>query len=79
MYKSLTVVPAYGRDYKSKKEVAESWNNNQDWFIEDFRLTGYVGKGGQARLITDGVTHLHFRYKQQRNIVVLDLTSNKWS
>ena len=30
----MTVVPNYGRDYKSKKAVMEAWNNNIDFKIE---------------------------------------------
>jgi hypothetical protein len=29
-----TIVPAYGRDYKSKKEVTEAWNSNVDFRCE---------------------------------------------
>ena len=30
----VTVVPAYGRDYKSKKEVLADWEANKDFKIE---------------------------------------------
>jgi hypothetical protein len=32
MYVSL--VPAYGRDYKSKKEVLSDWDANKDFIIQ---------------------------------------------
>jgi len=39
---SLTVTPAYGRDYKSSKEALADWENNKD-FVE--ALSGkYVNK-----------------------------------
>lgn len=31
----LTVVPAYGRDYKSNKEVQAAWNDCKDFLIQD--------------------------------------------
>lgn len=42
----LTVVPAYGRDYKSKKEVLADWNANKDFQIcsIDSRDGKYVNK-----------------------------------
>ena len=33
MNESLTVVPTYGRDYKSKKEVQKAWDDDQDFEI----------------------------------------------
>ena len=31
----LTVVPAYGRDYKSQREVREAWDAGRDFQIND--------------------------------------------
>ena len=39
----LVVSPAYGRDYKSKKEVLEAWNSNKDFIIENV-MDHYCGK-----------------------------------
>ena len=30
----VTLTPAYGRDYKSKKEVLVDWNGNKDFVIQ---------------------------------------------
>ena len=32
----ITLTPAYGRDYKSKKAVLEDWNANKDFIINHF-------------------------------------------
>lgn len=29
----VTLTPAYGRDYKNKKEVLKDWNGNKDFII----------------------------------------------
>lgn len=29
----LTVIPAYGRDYKSKAAALEDWNQNRDFIL----------------------------------------------
>ena len=55
----LTVVPAYGRDYKSKQEVLLDWEANKDFQLPDGR---YVNKQQVPDLRTDGVRHLTFRY-----------------
>lgn len=31
----LTLTPAYGRDYKSKKEVLEAWESGKDFQINN--------------------------------------------
>jgi hypothetical protein len=31
----MTLTPAYGRDYKSKKEVMEAWTSGKDFVIAD--------------------------------------------
>lgn len=33
---SLTLTPAYGSDFKSKKEVLEAWGSGKDFIIADF-------------------------------------------
>lgn len=32
-FRGMTLVPAYGRDYKSKKEVLKDWDDNKDFII----------------------------------------------
>lgn len=32
-FRGMTLVPAYGRDYKSKKEVLKDWDDNKDFMI----------------------------------------------
>jgi hypothetical protein len=31
----ITLIPAYGRDYKNQKSVRDDWNNNKDFIICD--------------------------------------------
>lgn len=38
----VSAVPAYGRDYKSKKEVLADWNAGKDFLIQDLMRSGYV-------------------------------------
>jgi len=32
----ITLTPAYGRDYKSRKEVVEAWEQGKDFIINDY-------------------------------------------
>lgn len=41
--KSTTLIPAYGRDYKSIKEVKADWNSGKDFIIADL-FDPYDGK-----------------------------------
>lgn len=68
----LVLTPAYGRDYKSKKEVLAAWNEGKD-FIAHFPLgTTYVNKTDVERQEElASVKWLEFRYKHMANIVTL--------
>jgi hypothetical protein len=45
MQQTLEVVPAYGRDYKSQKEVKADWENNMDFQIVSVQEYGrYINK-----------------------------------
>ena len=54
----MTLVPAYGRDYKSKAGVLVDWNANKD-----FQATGYINK----EQVVPG-TSLTFRYKRLTSV-----------
>jgi hypothetical protein len=72
-YKSLTVSPAYGRDYKSKKAVLVDWNDNKDFTIQDMYKAGMVNKQQVIKLKEDGYTHIHIHYKQLTQVMVLPI------
>lgn len=62
----LTLVPAYGRDYKSGKSVQEDFNGNKDFLIADF-LHPYYGKPINREQIDPGTTVV-VRYKNRTRI-----------
>jgi hypothetical protein len=41
--KISTISPAYGRDYKNKKDIQKDFDDNKDFIIEDF-MNPYCGK-----------------------------------
>lgn len=60
----LTVVPAYGRDYKSQKEVLAAWKAGHDFYIQDPFQSGYVNKDDDLQ---DNLV-INVRYNQQRKV-----------
>jgi len=76
MKKTLTVVPAYGRDYKNQKAVLLDWNSGKDFVIQDI-VFGYDGaminKQDAERL---GIV-VHIRYDGLRKIIVVKSKKKK--
>jgi len=67
----LTLLPGYGRDYKSKKLIIDDLNNNKD-FIESTSLRA-INKQQFKEL---NISSFNVRYDQQRkitNIKIKDL------
>lgn len=70
----VTLVPAFHRDYKSKKEVLQDWNEGADFIIQDMMHPDngrYINKADAERH-SKGVT-FNIRYKQLREICVVKM------
>jgi len=71
MKNSLTVVPAYGRDYKNQKEVLLDWNGGKDFIIKD------IPSGHDGRMLNKrdaehlGVKYVRIRYDVGRKIIIV--------
>ena len=67
----ITLLPAYGRDYKSKRLIIDDLNNNKD-FLESTSLRA-INKQQFKEL---NISSFNVRYDQQRkitNIKIKDL------
>jgi hypothetical protein len=63
------VVPAYGRDYKSQKEVQADWDANKDFRVEDYyspKHGSYLNKIDKDKFIPDHT--ITVRYDNQRKV-----------
>lgn len=60
----ITVVPAYGRDYKSQKEVQEAWDANKDFQCVGVFQYGYINKLDRDKYSPDD--QVSVRYANQR-------------
>jgi hypothetical protein len=63
----MTIVPAYGRDYKSAAAAKADWEAGKDFRIADIS-SPYDGKYCSKR---DGLTNITIRYDKLQKIVCL--------
>lgn len=70
--KRLTLVPAYGRDYKSKKALLEDFHADKDFILADLFHGGgtYTNK---SDLIREGIKRVSIRYGNLRKVAVIDV------
>ena len=71
--RTITLTPAYGRDYSNKANVLADWDANKDFVIQDMRLSGYVNKAQVPDLIRDGITAIQLRYNLMTKVIILKL------
>jgi len=63
----LTVVPAYGRDYKSGKAACEDWETGKDFLISDIS-SRYNGKYVSIRDVPQ--VQVTIRYAKLRKVII---------
>lgn len=73
---SASVVPAYGRDYKSKKEVLADFLAGKDFRLETFNQSFYFNIQ-DLDLPEWKFSHLQFRFKKLQNVCVFNVTTRK--
>ena len=71
--RTLTIGPAYGRDYTSKAKALADWDANKDFMIHDLFHGGYVSKNQKDQLIRDGITKIMLRYNKMHMVVLIKL------
>jgi len=68
---SITVVPAYRRDYKSKKAVEAAWKANKDFLIQDITSPHdgrYINLSDAKRA---GISMVKVYYNNMRNATMI--------
>lgn len=77
MTTTITLTPAYGRDYKSAKAAKEDLLSGKDFLINDITHP-FCGKYCSVRdLVKEGVDIAYIRYKGNRNLTSVKLRSIK--
>lgn len=68
--KTYTVVPAYGRDYKSAAEVRNDYEDGKDFTVQDISCP-WDGAKVSIRECEDMGIRLRVRYNRLTEVVVL--------
>ena len=69
----MTLTPAYGRDYKSKKDVLIAFNADKDFVVNDM-FSSFDGKMcNRADLLRDSVSSVTIRYNGMKSVAVVTL------
>jgi len=69
----MTLVPAYGRDYKSKKAIEADLAAGKDFIINDM-FSPWDGKPVNVEgLRSEGITQVNVRYGQLRKVCVVQV------
>ena len=68
----MTIVPAYGRDYKSRAAVEADWKADKD-----FQIAGYDPDSGRYINLSDarstGVRQVTIRYDRLRKLTIVSV------
>tara|TARA_Y100000401_G_C8208345_1_gene167112 strand:+ start:36 stop:269 length:234 start_codon:yes stop_codon:yes gene_type:complete len=76
MNHSLTVSAAYGRDFKSKKEILIYWNMNRDFQNLGVNCYGSIVNKQDAKRFK--VNYLNVRYNNLTKIAVIDVSKDNF-
>jgi nitrous oxide reductase len=71
MKNSITVIPAYGRDYKSKAQIQKDWDEGKDFLINDIISPHdgrYINKQDASN---SGLCEIRVRYSNLRKVTVI--------
>ena len=70
---SITISPAYGRDYRSKKEAESAFQENQDFIVESV-MSGYAGSYcNLADLKAGRIKSVEIRYAKKAKVTIVNL------
>lgn len=65
------VVPAYGRDYKSKAEAIADWEAGKDFSLEGYGGGGYVNIESARQ---EGIKTVNIRYARKTKVAVVKVS-----
>ncbi len=73
---SMTLTPAYGRDYPSKESVIEAFYQGKDFLYHGHRDNRWNGKPINRNQIEEEVS-IQFRYGKLRKVFTLTYSPNQ--
>ncbi len=66
----MTLTPAYGRDYKSKKELLADFDNDKDFIYNTYCGQAYANK---TDLVKEGMKTIQARYGKLRKSMMITI------
>ena len=70
----INVLPAYGRDYKNKKEILKDYLENKDFEVSDISNKGKINKSDCLKM---GIACLIVRYKNNQRLASINVIKNR--
>ena len=70
----INVLPAYGRDYKNKKEILADYLANKDFEVSDISNKGKINKSDCLRM---GIACLIVRYRNNQRLASINVIKNR--
>ena len=67
----IVAAPAYGRDYKNKKDAVAAFVSGKDWLLMGLTCTYFSIRDLQAG------TKVELRYNKRRNLTIYEVTGNE--
>lgn len=74
----MTILPAYGRDYKNKNDILKDWEDNKDFQICDVSSVfngSYVNKREAEQF---DLQEFNVRYAKKTKVAILKLKGGVW-
>lgn len=77
MTEYITVIPAYGADYKSQKAVREAWDSGKDFQIVSVNSPDYMRYMNKAQAFVPGKSiGWEIRYSNQTKVLIITCTDH---
>ena len=71
---SINVLPAYGRDYKNKKEILKDYLANKDFEVSDISNKVKINKSDCLRM---GIACLIVRYRNKQRLASINVIKDR--
>ena len=71
---SINVLPAYGRDYKNKKEILADYLANKDFQVSDITNHPYLNKNDCLKM---EIACLIVRYRNNQRLASINVIKNR--
>lgn len=80
MFDSITVSPAYGRDYRSRDAAEQAWKDGKDFLNQSPFVRGRYVNRQDVLEFTPHVQYVHIRYNRMRDVTIIKVkgTWRRW-